>query len=126
MVLALRHRLVWPVILRPSLTGRQTKVKALALLARTRVTGALGALTRSKSSRSSATRRAPPSLQPTRSKGSQVLRVTSDWLLFDEAERDPDDCWCEHLEAMSQLTTDEKTVLRAVHEGLLLRDAAGA
>jgi transcriptional regulator with XRE-family HTH domain len=50
--------------------------------------------------------------------------VTTDWLLFDNAERGPDDDLRLQFEAMSQLTPDEKEVARAVLEGLLLKHVA--
>jgi len=50
--------------------------------------------------------------------------VTTDWLLFEDAERGPDDDLRLQFEAMSQLTPDEKDVARAVLEGLLLKHAA--
>lgn len=50
--------------------------------------------------------------------------VTTDWLLFDEAERGPDEDLRLQFEAMGQLTPDEKEVARAVLEGLILKHAA--
>lgn len=50
--------------------------------------------------------------------------VTTDWLLFEEAERGPDDDLRLQFEAMNQLSPDEKEVARAVLEGLLLKHAA--
>lgn len=50
--------------------------------------------------------------------------VTTDWLLFDDGERGPDDDLRLQFEAMNQLTVDEKNVARAVIEGLLLKHAA--
>ena len=50
--------------------------------------------------------------------------VTTDWLLFEDAERGPDEDLRLQFEAMSQLTPDEKDVARAVLEGLLLKHVA--
>lgn len=50
--------------------------------------------------------------------------VTTDWLLFENAERGPDDDLRLQFEAMSQLSPDEKEVARAVLDGLLLKHAA--
>lgn len=50
--------------------------------------------------------------------------VTTDWLLFEDAERGPDEDLRLQFEAMSQLTPEEKEVARAVLEGLLLKHAA--
>lgn len=50
--------------------------------------------------------------------------VTTDWLLFEEAERGPDEDLRLQFEAMSQLSPEEKEVARAVLEGLLLKHVA--
>lgn len=50
--------------------------------------------------------------------------VTTDWLLFEDAERGPDEDLRLQFEAMSQLSPDEKEVARAVLEGLILKHAA--
>ena len=50
--------------------------------------------------------------------------VTTDWLLFEDSERGPDDDLRLQFEAMGQLTPEEKGVVRAVLEGLLLKHAA--
>lgn len=50
--------------------------------------------------------------------------VTTDWLLFEESERGPDEDLRLQFEAMGQLSPDEKGVARAVLEGLLLKHAA--
>ena len=50
--------------------------------------------------------------------------VTTDWLLFEDSERGPDDDLRLQFEAMGQLTPEEKGVARAVLEGLLLKHAA--
>jgi transcriptional regulator with XRE-family HTH domain len=50
--------------------------------------------------------------------------VTTDWLLFEDSERGPDEDLRLQFEAMSQLTPEEKNVARAVLEGLLLKHAA--
>jgi len=50
--------------------------------------------------------------------------VTTDWLLFEDAERGPDDDLRLQFEAMNQLSTEEKAVAREVLEGLLLKHSA--
>ena len=50
--------------------------------------------------------------------------VTTDWLLFEESERGPDEDLRLQFEAMGQLTPEEKEVARAVLEGLLLKHVA--
>ncbi|MFP5420273.1 MAG: helix-turn-helix domain-containing protein [Gammaproteobacteria bacterium] len=50
--------------------------------------------------------------------------VTTDWLLFDEAERGPDNDLRLQFEAMRQLSNEEKAVAREVLEGLILKHAA--
>jgi transcriptional regulator with XRE-family HTH domain len=50
--------------------------------------------------------------------------VTTDWLLFEDAERGPDEDLRLQFEAMSQLTPEEKEIARAVLEGLLLKHVA--
>lgn len=50
--------------------------------------------------------------------------VTTDWLLFEETERDPDDDFRLQFEAMRQLSPEEKAVARSVIEGLLLKHVA--
>jgi transcriptional regulator with XRE-family HTH domain len=50
--------------------------------------------------------------------------VTTDWLLFDDGERGPDEDLRLQFEAMGQLSPEEKGVARAVLEGLLLKHAA--
>lgn len=50
--------------------------------------------------------------------------VTTDWLLFEDAERGPDEDLRLQFEAMSQLTAEEMEVARAVLEGLLLKHVA--
>ena len=50
--------------------------------------------------------------------------VTTDWLLFEDAERGPDEDLRLQFEAMSQLSPEEKEVARAVLEGLLLKHVA--
>ena len=54
----------------------------------------------------------------------KAFGVTTDWLLFEEAERGPDDDLRLQFEAMAQLSPEEKSVARAVLEGLLLKHAA--
>lgn len=50
--------------------------------------------------------------------------VTTDWLLFEDAERGPDEDLRLQFEAMNQLSTEEKAVARDVLEGLLLKHTA--
>ncbi|MEY3202297.1 MAG: hypothetical protein RIR70_1847 [Pseudomonadota bacterium] len=50
--------------------------------------------------------------------------VTTDWLLFEDAERGPDEDLRLQFEAMGQLTPEEKEVARAVLEGLLIKHVA--
>jgi transcriptional regulator with XRE-family HTH domain len=50
--------------------------------------------------------------------------VTTDWLLFEEGERGPDEDLRLQFEAMGQLSPEEKGVAKAVLEGLLLKHAA--
>lgn len=50
--------------------------------------------------------------------------VTTDWLLFEDAERGPGDDLRLQFEAMNQLSTEEKAVAREVLEGLLLKHTA--
>lgn len=50
--------------------------------------------------------------------------VTTDWLLFEDNERGPDEDLRLQFEAMGQLSPEEKGVARAVLEGLLLKHAA--
>ena len=50
--------------------------------------------------------------------------VTTDWLLFEDGERGPDEDLRLQFEAMGQLSPEEKGVARAVLEGLLLKHAA--
>jgi transcriptional regulator with XRE-family HTH domain len=50
--------------------------------------------------------------------------VTTDWLLFEDAERGPSDDLRLQFEAMNQLSTEEKAVAREVLEGLLLKHTA--
>ena len=53
-----------------------------------------------------------------------TLRVSADLLLFDQEERGPDEELRLQFEAVSQLEADEKTVVRNVLEGLILRSQA--
>lgn len=57
-------------------------------------------------------------------KVAKCFGVTTDWLLFEDSERGPDDDLRLQFEAMGQLTPEEKGVARAVLEGLLLKHAA--
>jgi len=55
---------------------------------------------------------------------SQVLRVSSDELLFGRAERGPDEDLRLQFEAISRFNDEEKKVVRSVLEGLLLTHEA--
>lgn len=50
--------------------------------------------------------------------------ITTDWLLFEDVERGPDEDLRLQFEAMRQLSPEEKQVAREVLEGLLLKHAA--
>jgi len=54
----------------------------------------------------------------------KVLNVSADELLFDAAERGPSDDLRLQFEALSQFTADEKKVVKAVIEGLILKHDA--
>jgi transcriptional regulator with XRE-family HTH domain len=54
----------------------------------------------------------------------KAFGVTTDWLLFEEAERGPDEDLRLQFEAMAQLSPEEKRVARDVLEGLILKHAA--
>ena len=66
---------------------------------------------------------AQPSLEGLK-KIARAFSVSTDWLLFEDAERGPDEDLRLQFEAMNQLTPDEKAVARAVLEGLLLKHVA--
>ena len=66
---------------------------------------------------------AQPSLEGLK-KLARAFSVSTDWLLFEDAERGPDEDLRLQFEAMSQLSPEEKGVARAVLEGLLLKHAA--
>ncbi len=66
---------------------------------------------------------AQPSLEGLK-KIAKAFSVSTDWLLFEDAERGPDEDLKLQFEAMNQLTPDEKAVARAVLEGLLLKHVA--
>lgn len=66
---------------------------------------------------------AQPSLEGLK-KLAKTFSVSTDWLLFEDAERGPDEDLRLQFEAMSQLTPEEKEVARVVLEGLLLKHAA--
>jgi len=57
-------------------------------------------------------------------KVAKCFGVTTDWLLFENAERGPDEDLRLQFEAMSQLSPEEKDIARAVLEGLALRHIA--
>ena len=50
-----------------------------------------------------------------------VLSVSSDALIFDDAERDPDDELRLQFEAISQFTAEEKQVAKVLLESLILK-----
>ena len=54
----------------------------------------------------------------------QALRVSADELLFETAERGPDEDLRLQFEAISRFTDDEKKVVKSVLEGLLLTHEA--
>jgi len=54
----------------------------------------------------------------------KALNVSADELLFDAAERGPSDDLRLQFEALSQFTADEKKVVKAVIEGLILKHDA--
>ncbi len=66
---------------------------------------------------------AQPSLEGLK-KLARAFSVSTDWLLFEDAERGPDEDLRLQFEAMSQLTPEEKEVARQVLEGLLIKHAA--
>ena len=53
-----------------------------------------------------------------------VLNVTADTLLFDENERDPADDLKLQFEAINKFDSDEKYVVKALLEGLILKHQA--
>ena len=57
-------------------------------------------------------------------KVAKCFGVTTDWLLFEDTERGPDEDLRLQFEAMSQFSPEEKQVARAVLEGLLLKHVA--
>ena len=66
---------------------------------------------------------AQPSLEGLK-KVAKAFSVSTDWLLFEDAERGPDEDLRLQFEAMNQLTPEEKDVARAVLEGLLIKHVA--
>jgi len=57
-------------------------------------------------------------------KVAKAFSVSTDWLLFDDAERGPSDDLRLQFEALSQFSEEEKHVARTVLEGLILKHAA--
>ena len=55
---------------------------------------------------------------------SLALAVSSDWLLFDEDERGPDDSLKRQFEALRQFDDDERHVAEVVLESLILKHQA--
>lgn len=66
---------------------------------------------------------AQPSLEGLK-KIAKAFSVSTDWLLFEDAERGPDEDLRLQFEAMNQLSPEEKDVARAVLEGLLIKHVA--
>jgi transcriptional regulator with XRE-family HTH domain len=66
---------------------------------------------------------AQPSLEGLK-KLARAFSVSTDWLLFEDAERGPDEDLRLQFEAMNQLTPEEKEVARQVLEGLLIKHVA--
>lgn len=66
---------------------------------------------------------AQPTLDVLR-KLSMALSVSTDWLIFGENGRGPDDDLRLHFEAASRLDPQEKEVLKTLVEGLLLKHDA--
>lgn len=54
----------------------------------------------------------------------RAFSVTTDWLLFEDAERGPADDLRLQFEAVSQFSPEEKAVARTVIESLILRHTA--
>lgn len=54
----------------------------------------------------------------------RTFSVTTDWLLFEQDERGPDDDLRLQFEALTQFTPEEKHIARTVLEGLILKHAA--
>ena len=69
------------------------------------------------------TGKAEPTLEALR-KLARGLQVSADALVFDEAERGPDDELRLQFEALTQFNPDEKAVARSVLESLILRHDA--
>ena len=53
-----------------------------------------------------------------------ALHVSTDFLLFDEHERGPDDDLSLQFEAVSQFSQEEKQIVRELLEGLILKHEA--
>jgi len=69
------------------------------------------------------TRTAQPSVEAL-IKLAKTLGVSTDTLLFDPAERGPSDDLRLQFEALSQFSTEEKKIAKAVIEGLILKHHA--
>lgn len=69
------------------------------------------------------TRTAQPSVEAL-IKLAKTLGVSTDALLFDPAERGPSDDLRLQFEALSQFSTEEKKIAKAVIEGLILKHHA--
>jgi hypothetical protein len=54
----------------------------------------------------------------------RALRVSADVLLFGEGERDPEKEFRVHFEALSKLDKEERKVIKAVLDAILLRHDA--
>lgn len=66
---------------------------------------------------------AQPSLEILK-KIATAFHVTTDWLIFDDAERDPNDELRLQFEALQGFTPEEKQVAKNVLEGLILKHDA--
>ena len=53
-----------------------------------------------------------------------ALRVSADKLIFDENEREPDDELKMQFEAISSFAPEEKNIIKAVLDGLILKHEA--
>ena len=64
-----------------------------------------------------------PSLEALK-KIARTFGVSTDFLLFDDGERGPDDDLKLHFEAVKQFSPEEKRIAKAVIEGLILKHDA--
>ncbi|PIW61523.1 MULTISPECIES: helix-turn-helix transcriptional regulator [unclassified Shewanella] len=66
---------------------------------------------------------AQPSLEMLK-KIATAFHVTTDWLIFDDGEREPNDELRLQFEALQSFTPEEKQVAKSVLEGLILKHDA--